>query len=307
MTLRNLNGSSSYTKGYVLAIIASITYGLNPLFAVPLYGMGMDVLSVLFYRYAFAVVVLGLFMKFNRVSFSFSRRQIIPIIAAGFLFALSSYTLFESYRFMDVGIASTILYVTPFFVAIIMSTVFHEKLKPRLIICIVAALIGIGMISIKYDSTIQNPLGIGLVILSSFVYSIYIILIKETSIRSMDSSALTFYCLIIGLFFFFSAMGFGINLTAIPSNLSAYANLLGLSVFPTIVSIVAMTIAIKIIGPVPTSVLEALEPVTALIIGGLMFGEKLTFINVLGIIIVISSVSIFILKGKVKNVRQRVD
>lgn len=297
--------NNSMARGYILAIIASITYGLNPLFAVPLYGMGIDVLSVLFYRYTFALIILGLIMKFRGIPFAFERRQVFPIICAGLLFALSSYTLFESYKFMDVGIASTILYVTPFFVAIIMSTLFHQRIGRVFYMCILAALVGIGLISIKFDSTIQNPIGIGLVVMSSLVYSIYIILIKETSIGRMESMTLTFYCLATGMLFFLVILGAGRGVSVLPSSPEAYFNIAGLAVFPTIVSIVAMTMAIKIVGPIPTSVLEALEPVTALVVGGLMFGERLTLINVVGIILVITAVSYFVINGKHKNEGQR--
>ena len=196
---------------------------------------------------------------------------------------------------MDVGIASTLLYVTPFFVAIIMATFFHRKLSLRSLLCIAVALVGIGFLSIKYDSTIQNPTGIASVVCSALVYSIYIILLKETRLRLMNSITLTFYSVCVGALFYFIGMNFGAGLVIPHFTFSEIYNIAGLAIFPPIISIVAMTVAIKIIGPVPTSILEALEPVTALVIGCMIFGEKLTLLNIAGILIVLTSVSYFVI------------
>ena len=43
---------------------AAACYGMNPLFALPLYHRGMGVNSVLFYRYVFALVLLFVWLKF---------------------------------------------------------------------------------------------------------------------------------------------------------------------------------------------------------------------------------------------------
>lgn len=47
-------------KGYILGAVAAATYGMNPLFALPLYKAGMNPDSVLFFRYLFAIPVLGM-------------------------------------------------------------------------------------------------------------------------------------------------------------------------------------------------------------------------------------------------------
>ena len=98
-------------KGYTLGAIAAATYGMNPLFALPLYSDGMDADSVLFFRYLFAIPILGIMIKARGRSFRLNRREILPLVALGLLVAASSLTLFLSYNYMDAGIASTILFV----------------------------------------------------------------------------------------------------------------------------------------------------------------------------------------------------
>ena len=282
-------------RGYVLAAIASCTYGLNPLFCVPLYNLGLDVSSVLFYRYTVAAALLALIMVSSKMSFRLHRREIVPIVFAGILFAVSSLFVFYSYKFMDVGIASTILYVTPFFVAAIMAVFFHQRIPLTGIICIAVALVGIGMLSIKADSTIQNPIGILCVVGSSLTYAVYMIIINRSCLNRMGTVPLTFYSIVAGIFVFAVFMNFFRDLVPLPLTYNPVFNLAGLAILPTVVSIVTMTVAIQDIGPVPTSILEALEPVTALMIGCWMFGESLTALNMAGVAVVLSAVTLFVL------------
>ena len=108
------------TKGYILGALAAVSYGTNPLFAVPLYELGLSVGSVLFYRYVVATILLGLVMWKRGDSFRLSGRQIPLMFLQGVLFALSSVGLFEAYKYMDVGIASTMLFVEPVLIALLL-------------------------------------------------------------------------------------------------------------------------------------------------------------------------------------------
>ena len=116
------------TKGYLLGMIAAASYGMNPLFALPLYKVGMDPDSVLFFRYMFAIPILGIMLKARGRGFGLRRREVLPLIIMGVLVAVSSLTLFLSYNYMEAGIASTILFVYPILVALIMFIVFHGAL-----------------------------------------------------------------------------------------------------------------------------------------------------------------------------------
>ena len=120
--------ASERVRGYVLGAVAAASYGLNPLFALPMYAAGMGADSVLFYRYVLAVALLGALMLVRRRSFALHRRDVVPLVVMGLLMSASSLLLFESYHFMDAGVASTILFVYPVMVAVIMAVGFHERL-----------------------------------------------------------------------------------------------------------------------------------------------------------------------------------
>ena len=120
------------TKGFIYGAIAAASYGMNPLFALPLYAAGMSVDTVLFYRYFFATIVLGILMKMQHQSFALHKADVLPLVIMGLLFSFSSLLLFMSYNYMDAGIASTILFVYPVMVAVIMGIFFKEKISARM-------------------------------------------------------------------------------------------------------------------------------------------------------------------------------
>lgn len=283
-------------RGYILGMLAAAAYGTNPLFAMPLYGEGMSVDSVLFYRYAIATVMLGALMLIKGEPFRVRRSDILALAGAGILFALSSLLLFASYNYMDVGIASTILFVYPVFVAVLMASFFHERISRITLLAIVLALVGIALLSQgegEGGASSVSVTGIILVILSSLSYAIYMVAINKSRLRHISSLQMTFYSLVFGSLLFIVRLGFLTDLQ-MPSGAVSWVCITSLGIFPTIISLLAMTVAIHDIGSTPTAILGALEPVTGLIIGIAMFGETLTGQSVSGILLILVAVTLVI-------------
>lgn len=285
--------TNNKTKGFILGAIAAASYGMNPLFTLPLYSAGMSVDTVLFYRYSLAVIVLGIMMKFQKQSFAIKRVDVLPLCIMGLLFAFSSLFLFMSYNYMDAGIASTILFVYPVLVAIIMAVVFKEKVSPITMFSIALAFVGISMLCKSPGGQTLSLVGITFVFLSSLSYAIYIVGVNRSSLKDMPIAKLTFYVLLFGLSVYVVRLQFCTELQVIPTPM-LWINAVSLTVFPTVISLVTMTKAIHYIGSTPTAILGALEPVTALFFGVLVFGEQLTPRIILGILMVITAVTLII-------------
>ena len=285
--------TNNKTKGFILGAIAAASYGMNPLFTLPLYSAGMSVDTVLFYRYSLAVIVLGIMMKFQKQSFAIKRVDVLPLCIMGLLFAFSSLFLFMSYNYMDAGIASTILFVYPVLVAIIMAVVFKEKVSPITMFSIALAFVGISMLCKSPGGQTLSLVGITFVFLSSLSYAIYIVGVNRSSLKDMPIAKLTFYVLLFGLSVYVVRLQFCTELQVIPTAM-LWINAVSLAVFPTVISLVTMTKAIHYIGSTPTAILGALEPVTALFFGVLVFGEQLTPRIILGILMVITAVTLII-------------
>lgn len=280
-------------KGYVLGVIAAATYGMNPLFALPLYKAGMNPDSVLFLRYLFAIPVLGIMIKVRGRDFKLKRKEVIPLIIMGLLVALSSLTLFQSYNYMEAGIASTLLFVYPIMVALIMAFLFKEKLTLQTIICILLALGGIGLLYKGDDGTTLNLTGIILVVVSALSYAVYIVGVNRPMLKNVATLKLTFYVLLFGMMLFLVRVDFGMSLHVVDT-WYLWGNLIALAVFPTAVSFLCTTQAIQYIGSTPTAILGALEPLTAVFFGVTVFGESFTMRLACGILMIVSAVTLII-------------
>lgn len=280
-------------KGYILGAIAAATYGMNPLFALPLYKAGMDPDSVLFFRYLFAIPVLGIMIKARGRNFKLNRKEIVPLIILGLLVATSSLTLFQSYNYMEAGIASTLLFVYPILVALIMSVVFKEKLSLQTTLCILLALAGIALLYKSGEGATLNLTGVILVMASALSYAIYLVGVNRPILKNVATLKVTFYILLFGITLFLFRVNFGKNLQFVDT-WYLWGNLIALAVFPTAISFLCTTQAIQYIGSTPTAILGALEPLTAVFFGVTVFGETLTLRVCVGILMIIVAVTLII-------------
>ena len=295
------NKMNKKLKGAFFGLIAAISYGLNPLGALYLYQDGFTVSSVLFYRYSIAVVGLIIMMFLKREPFGITRREFGIVSLLGVLFAISSITLYSSFLHMEAGIACTILFVYPIMVAMIMSIFFKERVRLATIISIALALSGIVLLYRGDGNTTLSTLGVILVLLSSLSYAIYIVIVNQAQLK-MSAVKLTLYVMIIGattvaLNSLFNP-GCG-SLQPLTTTQLGFSLMLG--IVPTLISLVTMAIAVRLIGSTPTAIMGSLEPVTAVAIGTLVFNEPLTSRLLTGIAMILVAVVIIIVSNARKT------
>ena len=286
----------SKLKGYLCGIGAAVCYGTNPLGALYLYEDGINANSVLFYRFALAVVMLGMLMAARRKSLKVSRRELSLLCALGVVFSTSSITLYFSFCFMDAGIASTLLFVYPVMVAVIMALLFKERLPAVSVFAIMLALSGIAMLYHGDGGATLSTRGVMLVMFSSLSYAVYIVVVNKSPLR-MSSMKLTFYVLFFGMLTVLTnsfITGLHIQMLTTPRMWSCAFML---ALLPTVFSLVLMTISVHETGSTPTAVMGALEPLTAVVIGVAVFGEQLTPRLAAGIVLILTAV-IMIIAGK---------
>lgn len=285
--------------GYCAGIITGITYGLNPLFGIPLMNNGTPVDSILFFRYGISVVLLGIFILATRQSFKVSGRQLAILLILGVLYTMSSICLFEAYKYIASGLATTLIFLYPVIVALIMILL---RVFPtwQVWTAIVATFAGVVILT-KSDATETiRPLGVILSLGSALAYSIFIVIVNRSKlIQAVSNSLLTFYSLLVGsVIFFLHTLIDGKHLTTGISSASDWLNLLGLAILPTIISTATLALSTRKIGAAKASVLGVFEPVTAILVGTLAFGEALTANIVIGISVCIAAVVFMIVSSK---------
>ena len=287
-------------KGSIYGIIAAISYGTNPLGALSLYEAGINANSVLFYCFLLATFFLGGLMFIQNKSFRVTRKELGILAGLGILFTASSLTLFLSFHYMDAGIASTILFVYPVIVTVIMAIFFKEKTSLITVLSILLAIGGIGLLYKGNNGSVLNATGVSLVMLSSLSYALYIVAVNKSSLR-MSSIKLTFYVLLfctltIMVQSFFDSNNHLQLLTT--SSMWMFAIMLAL--VPTVISLVFMVIAVRQIGSTPTAIMGALEPLTAVVIGITIFNEIFTLRLAVGIMMILIAVILIIIRKSIQ-------
>ncbi|SHK31661.1 DMT family transporter [Fibrobacter sp. UWEL] len=302
----------SSIKGFFYGCAAGISYGTNPLGALHLYREGLTPDIVLCYRFAWAVLLLALLMVFGGFKsermktladkFRVKKSELPALMILGFLFAACALTLFASFNYMSAGLASTLLFLYPMEVALIMGLFFKEKLTAKVALSIALSLGGVVLLYRGGEGgEALSTVGVLLVFLSSLMYAIYIVVVNKANLK-MGSVKLTFYVMLFCLIFL---MGYSVTLGAGVPPLPANLNQLGwgfmLGLVPSVMSLVFMAKAVKIVGSTPTAIMGALEPLTAVVIGVLVFNEVLTGRLVVGIVLILVAVTLLAIKKQRKN------
>lgn len=281
-------------KGLLYAVVSSSTFGLVPLFAVPALQAGVPVNSVVFYRFAFSAVLIGLVLLIKRESFRIEKRQLPVIAGFALLYAATSFLLTQSYLYIPSGLATTLHFLYPVLVTILMVVLFKERLSVPVAVATLLALGGIYLLSGNNGSEV-NPTGMALALTTVLTYASYIVGLNRSSIGRIDSLKLTFYILSTGnLFFLANLLVRGEGLAPIPSWKSGI-DLFMLALVPTLISNLTLILAVKHIGSTTTAVLGCMEPLTAVVMGILFLGESCSPIQALGIGIILVAVTTVIM------------
>ena len=264
-------------KGFAAALLAAIFYGTNPLGTLQLYADGMNPSSVLVYRYAFATLMFLIWMVAKRESLTIKWGTAIRLAILGTLMSMSSATLYLSFRYMDAGVASTILFSYPIMVACGIALLYHGK----------------GAVTL-------STVGVTLVILSSLLYAFYIIGVNQTHTK-LSPVKFTFWIVFFGLLaLLVYTLFIGEPLEPLRTPLE-WASALQLALLPTVLSLYFINIAIEHIGSTPTAIMGAVEPVTAVCIGVCIFGESFTLRLAIGIVLILFAVILLVLSREEKT------
>lgn len=288
-------------KGYLVAIVSSATFGMIPLFTLPVMATGMRVSSLLFYRMFFATVTLGFcFLFFRPGSMKLTRKQLLlTVLIGGGCYVCTSSFLFLSYHYLGSGIATTIHFLYPVVVSLIMMLFFRERPSVVLFLSMFFSLAGVFLLSYSGESAIHIK-GLALVLLSVLSYSTYIVSLNKTALKNCSSLPLTFYVLLSSTVLFALNAQFDGGIQPITGFYQVF-NLFMLGVVCTIISNLALIVAVKNVGPTITAALGTMEPLTAVSIGVLYFSEPVSWRLLLGVAIIVAAVLLVIFSRYIPN------
>lgn len=286
-------------KGFSYAALSSSTFGLAPFFTLSLLIAGFSSFEVLAYRWGIASLALALFGIMLGETFRISRKDWGTVFILSLFRAATSFSLVIAYQNIASGVASTIHFMYPLAVAVVMMCFFGEKKSFSILFAVLVSLIGAGLLStgkIDFEGG-DTTTGMIAAALSVFFYGGYIVGVRKSRAVQIPSMALTCYVMGLGALFFIlgALLTGGIRLA---TEGHTWLNILGLALPATAISNITLVKAIKHIGPTLTSIFGALEPLTAVAIGCWVFKENFTLNSAIGILLILTAVTVVVVHEK---------
>ncbi len=283
-------------EGIGYAVLSSATFGLIPLFSIPIMNSGLESSMVIFYRLLLAALMMGGIGVLQKKSFRVDKKHWLSIFGFGMLYVFTGTVLLISYQFIDSGLATTLHFLYPIVVTLIMVIFYSERLTFTKIASALMSVGGVALLCLGSGDDV-NVKGVLIALTTAFSYAFYIILVNSSKASRMDVVIFTFYVLLSGAIVSFILSLFWGGFQPI-SGVSSFVNLFLLALLATVVSNFALVKAVKMVGSTITSILGSVEPVTAILVGVLVFGEAFGLRSLAGIILVLLSVYLVIRRGK---------
>lgn len=291
-------------KGIVYVIISAILFGITPIISSYTYQLGNNALSLTFYRNLFVLPILFLLTLKSGESIKLEKKLILKILPIGVIgVALTTLMLYSSYNYIGVGVATTVHFMYPVFVALICMIFFKDKLG--IVKILILFLASIGVIFFLEGDLSGQIIGLILAIVSAITYAYYIVAIEKQGFKNINPYKLTFY---FALCSSITMLIYNIFARDIVWNLSpkAYFLVFIIAISTSFLAVMLLQLGIKELGASTASILCMFEPISSVLFGVIILGEKMTLNKIIGNVLIISAVLILIIYDAKNNKKGQV-
>ena len=280
-------------KGYIYTALSAIIFGLMPLLTKIIIARGTTSLTIPFFRVFYVTIVLFLVLKIKKIDLHLEKRDLISaILTSIFGSGLTIIILNESYNYVDTGIATSLHFLYPLFVAILCCFFYGEKIKKKQIISLSFALVGIICFMSKGNGSL---FGYFLAIASGLTYAFYLVKMDKSGLVKMNALKLSFYLALFTTIEIFT-MNLFMQEVVFKMDALSYGLLLVLALSSSFLATVLLQKGVLLLGSTRASFICLLEPVTSMIVGILWLNEAFTLNKGLGGLAIIISLIIFLKK-----------
>lgn len=297
---------NSQLRGVVNGIISGVSFGMIPLFSIPVIAAGMDNVSILVYRFLFGSAAMLAILLLRKTNMRVSLSELLRIVLLAIFYITTALATLECYKYLSSGIATALVYTDPIWCALIGLAFLGDKFSIKLTYSILLASLGVMMMTGVFsgDGTF-SMIGLLLGLASGLAYGIYLILVPRLKVKHIASLKLTFYVFFTGMWLLiaYSLMTNG-GVEEVPDS-SCWLDLALLGLIPTAISNICVTVSLKLIDSTIVAILGAFEPLTAMVVGVVILGEPLGFIGVVGGMLILVAVAILTINPqKLKFIRK---
>ena len=292
-------------NGIFYACISSASFGFSPLFSIGLLAAGLSNSDVLSYRWALAAIVLMVYAAVKRKTLRInSLDEAWKIALLSGLRALTSVTLLIGYANIASGIASTINFMYPVIVVFWMMLVHGEQKSWINLAAIALSILGVYLMASGDGLKVEGgntALGLACSIISAVSFAAYYILMKRTRADKIEVVKFTTWIMIMcAVYFIIGGLIVDGGITLVHDG-KLWLYILGLALWSTMISNFTGVKAVRRIGPTLTSILGALQPLTAVILGVLFLDEHLGFKSIAGIVLILAAVLMVVTHQNMKK------
>jgi drug/metabolite transporter (DMT)-like permease len=272
-------------EGMIFVIISAIAFGAIPVFARAAYHAGSDPISVLFFRFSIASVVMIPSMIVRKIPFPKGRFLIGLILMGGIGYVGQSFCYFTALTMASAGLVAILLYLYPAIVAILSTLLFKERITGLKVLALLLALTGT-VLTIGLGGG-GNLLGIVLAMIAPFIYSAYILtgtkITKQVGVLPSSNVVMISASVVFGGFVAIK----GLNT---PQTLVGWGGVFAIALLSTVIAIITFFAGLKRIGPTNASMLSTFEPVTTVVLAAIVFGEEIGIMRIVGGILILIAV-----------------
>ncbi|MGL4848229.1 MAG: DMT family transporter [Clostridium sp.] len=275
-------------KGIIYAILASVAFGLMPIFAKWSYSTGANPTSVLFFRFLIAGIILFIYLKVKKIKILIEKNQFLILFITGMIgYTLTTQTLFVSYNYLSVGLATTLHFIYPVFVCILEYLFFKKIMSGKKILSLICSGIGVYAL-VAFENNTLSIIGVTLALISGITYGINVFILALDKIKNIDNRVVTMYISLgaaAGMFLY----GVFDKSLILKVNEEMFITYILIAVVSTILSIILLLKGIELIGATSASILGTFEPIVSIVMGAILFSEKITFALFIGTFFIIVS------------------
>lgn len=292
-------------NGLFYAAVSSASFGFSPLFSLALIAAGLSHFDVLSYRWLIAATVLVIYAVCKKKSLKLnSIDEVWKVVLLSALRSITSITLLIGYANIASGIASTINFMYPVIVALCMMIIYGEDRSWVNVLAIILSIVGVYLMANSDAAVVtggNTSLGLTCSLISAFSFAAYYIVMKKSKADKIEAVKFTTWIMLLSAaYFIVCAIIFEGQITIV-KDLKSWLNILGLGLWATMVSNFTGVKAVRRIGPTLTSILGALQPLTAVILGVIFLDEHLGISTITGISLIVIAVTMIVLHQKQKR------
>ena len=273
--------------GIIYAVSSAISCGFVPVFGVIAYSAGTNAVTVLFFRFLIASLIWAGILRCRKIELKVDKKLLGRLAYIGIVgYAATTITVFLSYNYISIGLAMTLHFIYPAVVAVLSFFIFKEKMPALKMIALAISIVGVYILAGGTGSSVDLK-GVALALASGILYSLYTIEIGKEKLMAMDGLLITFYVSLFSAVSFF-IFGAATRNFMFSLQLPAVLGILGLALISTVFGILAYNKSIQMIGPTYAAIFSTSAPITSVIMGIILFSEKLSMTSAIGSIMAVS-------------------